>query len=132
MREIDVTKVSAIEYLEKFVRIRKEEICNEGVDCQSCKYGDVSCIPRYGIINMNIKDHIQRVMEFKLPEPNIDWSKVEKDTLIEVSDDCEKWHKRYFAMCEYGKVYAYLDGCTSKTTNQISPWEYARLVLGDD
>lgn len=80
--------------------------------------------------DMDIKDHIQRVMDFKLTKP-IDLSKVEKDTLIEVSDDEITWHRRYFAKYKDGKVCVYSDGCTSKTATAIIPWKFARLAEED-
>ena len=36
MEEIDVTKVTAIEYLEKLIKIRNEENCNYESDCNTC------------------------------------------------------------------------------------------------
>lgn len=80
--------------------------------------------------DMDIKDHIQRVMDFKLTKP-IDLSKVEKDTLIEVSDDEITWYRRYFAKYKDGKVCVYSDGCTSKTATAIIPWKFARLAEED-
>lgn len=80
--------------------------------------------------DMDIKDHIQRVMDFKLTKP-IDLSKVEKDTLIEVSDDEITWYRRYFAKYKDGKVCVYSDGCTSKTATAMLPWKYARLAEED-
>ena len=134
MREIDVTKVSAMEYLEKLIEIVNEEICCHYINCEDCKYHNISCISTEEIADVGAENHIRSVMMFGMKDKSeVDWTEVKRDTLIEVRNDPrEKWYKRYFAMCEYGKVYAYLNGCTSKTTNQISPWEYARLVLGDD
>ena len=80
--------------------------------------------------DMDIKDHLQRVMDFKLSKP-IDLSKVEKDTLIEVSDDELTWYRRYFAKYKDGKVCVYSDGCTSKTATAMLPWRYARLAEED-
>lgn len=80
--------------------------------------------------DMDIKDHIQRVMDFKLTKP-IDLSKVEKDTLIEVSDDEITWYRRYFAKYKDGKVCVYSDGCTSKTATAMLPWKYARIADED-
>lgn len=80
--------------------------------------------------DMDIKDYSQRVMDFKLTKP-IGLSKVEKDTLIEVSDDEITWHRRYFAKYKDGKVCVYSDGCTSKTATAIIPWKFARLAEED-
>lgn len=135
MGEIDVTKVTAIEYLRKFVKIRKQETCDDNLygNCYDCKYNNVSCLNKSDYINLDIKDHIQRVMAFELPESKIDWTKVKKDTLIEVRDfETEDWNKRYFPHYHNDKVFAYIDGRTSKTETFKSPWEYARLVEDDN
>lgn len=134
MNEIDLTKVTAVEYLEKFVRIKKKETCNEDINCCDCKYETTSCLNKIDYIHMNIKDHIRRVMDFKLLEPKIDWSKVEKDTLLEVSDnkDMTRVYRRYFAEYRNETIYCYSGGCTSKTACDTTPWEYARLIEDDD
>ena len=60
----------------------------------------------------------------------IDWSKVPVDTLVEVSDNGEKFIKRHFAKYEDGKVYCFNDGYTSFTIvnyahlSNATPWEY--------
>ena len=134
MGEIDVTKVTAIEYLRKFVKIRKRETCLAGVGCNNCKYNNVSCLNRGDYIDLNIKDHIQKVMDFELPKPKINWSKVEKDTLLEVSDnkDMARVYRRYFAEYRNETIYCYSGGCTSKTACDTTPWEYARTIDDDD
>lgn len=60
-------------------------------------------------------------------EETIDWSKVEVDTPILVSDGGKKWHNRYFAKFEDGKVYAFYDGKTSWTAHEYKDWKYAKL-----
>lgn len=133
MGEIDVTKVTAIEYLRKFVKIKKKENCSEDVNCCDCRYENVSCLNKGDYIDLDIKDHIQRVMDFELPKPKINWSKVEKDTLIQVSHDgLAPWINRYFAEYKNGRVHCYNDGRTSKTYTSKNSWDYARLVEDDD
>lgn len=133
MGEIDVTKVSAIEYLRKFVKIKKKETCPDDVSCDDCKYNNVSCLNKGDYIDLDIKDHIQRVMDFELPKLKINWSKVEKDTLIQVSHDgLAPWVNRYFAEYKNGRVHCYNDGRTSKTYTSTNSWDYARLVDDDD
>lgn len=127
MNEIDVTKVSAMEYLEKLIKIDKEETCCLYIDCEDCKYHNISCISMEEIADIGAENHIKSVMMFGT-KPEIDWTKVKKDTLIEVSDDGKLWYRRYFAMYEDGKVYAYIGGCTSKTAHYKNPWKYARIV----
>lgn len=67
-------------------------------------------------------------------EPETDWGKVEIDTLILVRD-CynEVWLKRYFAKYENGKVYAWADGATSWSSDDITcGWKYAKLAEKGD
>lgn len=132
MGEIDVTKVTAIEYLEKFVKIKKKETCNGDINCCDCKYETTSCLNKIDYIHMDIKDRIQKVMGFELPEPKIDWTKVEKDTLLEVSDNRIRRYRRYFAEYRNETIYCYSGGCTSKTACYTTPWEYARIIDDDD
>ena len=61
---------------------------------------------------------------------DVDWSKVQVDTKILVSDDGEHWARRYFAKYENGSVHVFPDGRTSFTTEEdgiIYPWKYAKL-----
>lgn len=133
MSEIDVTKVTAIEYLEKLIKISNEENCNYENDCNTCSHNLTSCASIVEIANMGVANHIKGVMTFELSETEIDWTKVEKDTLIEVRDsETDDWIKRYFSHYHNGQVFAYSNGCTSKTETLVSPWEYARLVEDDN
>ena len=74
--------------------------------------------------NLTLDEILQ--MEF---EEIVDWSKVPVDTKILVSDDGERWTRRYFAKYENGRVYAFYDGATSFTGSNESllGWEYAKL-----
>lgn len=71
--------------------------------------------------------------EYQDPE---DWSKVEVDTPILVSNDGVKWFKRYFAKCENGHVGTWLNGCSSWTVDNddnVTVWLYAKLAeVGSD
>lgn len=62
----------------------------------------------------------------------IDWSKVKVDTPIYVrAYESNVWEKRHFAFFKDGKVYAWLSGVTSWTTedtNHVFSWEYAKLA----
>nr|DAK57322.1 MAG TPA: hypothetical protein [Caudoviricetes sp.] len=132
MGEIDVSKVTAIEYLEKLIKISNEENCNYESDCNTCDHNLTSCASIIEIANMGVVNHIKGVMTFELSETETDWTKVEKDTLIEVRENEERpWDRRYFAKYQDGKIYAYLDGRTSKTESQIIDWEFARLAEED-
>lgn len=132
MGEIDVTKVTAIEYLEKLIKIDAERHC-EWDGCDGCEYSITSCVDPDEIANIGIEKHIKNVMAFELHEVEVDWNEVEKDTLIEVRDfDTDDWIKRYFSHYHNGQVFAYSNGCTSKTETLVSPWDYARLVEDGD
>lgn len=130
MGEIDVTEVTAIEYLEKLIKIDNERSCDWS-GCDGCEYSTTSCVDPDEIANIGIEKHIKNVMTFELHE--VDWNEVEKDTLIEVKDfETDDWIKRYFSHSNDGRVFAYLDGRTSKTETIVSSWDYARLVEDDN
>lgn len=130
MGEIDVTKVTAIEYLEKLIKIDNERSCDWS-GCDGCEYSITSCVDPDEIANIGIEKHIRNVMTFELHE--VDWNEVENDTLIEVRDsETDDWVKRYFSHYHNGQVFAYSNGCTSKTETLVSSWDYARLVEDDN
>ena len=130
MGEIDVTEVTAIEYLEKLIKIDNERSCDWS-GCDGCEYSTTSCVDPDEIANIGIEKHIKNVMTFELHE--VDWNEVEKDTLIEVKDfETDDWIKRYFSHSNDGRVSAYLDGRTSKTETIVSSWDCARLVEDDN
>ena len=130
MGEIDVTKVTAIEYLEKLIKIDNERSCDWS-GCDGCEYSITSCVDPDEIANIGIEKLIRNVMTFELHE--VDWNEVENDTLIEVRDsETDDWVKRYFSHYHNGQVFAYSNGCTSKTETLVSSWDYARLVEDDN
>lgn len=61
----------------------------------------------------------------------IDWSTVKVDTPVLVSAvEDGQWTKRYFAAYKGGKVYAWIGGATSWSTDSnknVSSWDYAKL-----
>lgn len=65
-------------------------------------------------------------------EPPVDWSKVPVDTPIYVRmDEYCNWVPRYFAKYEEGKIYAWINGVTSFSTeskNDLTAWAYAKLA----
>lgn len=68
-------------------------------------------------------------------EQEVDWSKVEVDTPILVSEDAKGWNKRYFAKFTNGIVYAWMGGATSWTADNeydVNPWKYAKLAESED
>lgn len=62
-------------------------------------------------------------------EPEVDWSKVAVDTPILVKEVNSDWLKRHFAKYENGKVYAFVNGGTSWSSEcQYLSWGYAKLA----
>lgn len=62
-------------------------------------------------------------------ESEVDWSKVPVDTPILVKEVNSNWLKRHFAKYENGKVYAFVDGGTSWSSEcQYLSWGYAKLA----
>lgn len=62
-------------------------------------------------------------------ESEVDWSKVEVDTPILVSENAKGWNKRHFAGFKNGKVYAWHDGLTSWSAGEYErSWKYAKLA----
>lgn len=63
---------------------------------------------------------------------DVDWSKVEVDTKILVSEDGDVWCKRYFAKYENDKVCTFAGGATSFSEGgYYISWKYAKLYKED-
>lgn len=92
--------------------------CNE-IDCQDCDF-DLS------------EDCEKSAKMWLFEEYKEDWTEVEVDTPILVSDSIEpEWTKRYFAKFEGGLIYTWNNGRTSWSTESsedITPWKYAKIV----
>lgn len=67
-------------------------------------------------------------------ESEVDWSKVEVDTPILVSENAKGWNKRHFAGFKNGKVYAWHDGLTSWSAigECERSWKYAKLAESEE
>ena len=76
--------------------------------------------------------YMSKIAELDFEEV-VDWSKVPVDTKILVSDcingagEVIKWRRRHFAKYEDGKVYAWVDGKTSFTTEHNINCEFAKF-----
>ena len=65
-------------------------------------------------------------------KPEVDWSKVEVDTIILVkSSEKGDWLKRHFAKYENGDVYAWDNGHTSNESSCMVYYKYAKLAESD-
>ena len=94
--------------------ILKQNGCG-GMDCDQCH-----------MIQM-----MWLMKEYK--EPKVDWSKVKVDTPILVKDhEDREWLKRYFAKHEDGYVYAWGNGCTSWTADNMYAWNYTKLAESEE
>ena len=95
---------------------------------------------RCGVANTNCKlcignkpgycdrEKVRKWAESEYVDP-VDWSKVPVDTKILVSDDSERWYRRYFAKFINGRVYAFPYGRASWTSGDSNTvWEYAKLA----
>ena len=69
-------------------------------------------------------------LDFTIYTPPTNWSKVEVDDRMLVSQDGSNWHNRHFAKYDNGRVYTWSDGCTSftiKNKDAMMSWNYAKL-----
>lgn len=89
------------------------------------------CIPSCYDCREGIIDWL--MSEYK--EPEVDWSKVEVNTRILVSDDGVRWKNRYFAKYEGERIYYFSFGSTSWSCNDcdhdyaVIPCKYAKLAV---
>ena len=110
----EIREYKGINICSEFIKphILEADNCN-GIDCQRC-----------AMLQM-----LWLLEEYKEPEePKVDWSKVEVDTPILVSNSEDgDWYKRYFAKYN-GKVFAWSDGRTSWNETDVRAWDYAKLA----
>lgn len=97
--------------------LKQDDCC--GMDCGQCNMIQLMWL-------------LKKYEEPKKPE--IDWSKVKVDAPILVANfEDGKWRKRYFAKYEDGKVYAWVDGGTSwSSDNKTHKWNYAKLAESEE
>lgn len=87
------------------------------------KCDDTNCIRCHLLQTLWLKE------EYK--ELEVDWSKVEVDTPVMVTD-CRLNKIRHFAKYEDGKVYCWGDGATSLTSDRTVSWKKARLLTEEE
>lgn len=67
--------------------------------------------------------------EYKEPEVEVDWTKVEVDTPVLVRESNEdEWVKRYFAGYCNGEVLVFNNSTTSNNHSYMISWKYAKLA----
>lgn len=109
--------------------VRKHVFPGLGYNVQSCSSNSVSCT------KCNMLQMIWLQEEYEEPkEPEVDWSNVEVDTPIYVRDNRETpWMRRYFAKYENGKIFVWIDGKASWTSEEYSvPYVYGKLANMDE
>ena len=92
-----------------------------GFNCCNCSFRDDN-----GLCN----ELCAEWCESEYVEPPIDWSKVSVDTpiLVKTFSNDEAWQKRHFAKYEDETVYAWCDGGTSWTEENMTSWRIAKLA----
>ena len=81
--------------------------------------------------NLTLDEILQ--MEFE-EIVDVDWSKVQVDTKILVSEDGKDWYRRHFVKYENGIIYAFPDGLSSFTVcykpeccyRKVCAWKYGK------
>lgn len=134
---MEYDNVSFLEYQAR----KKEMLNNIGRRIGKCNRADCKLCPLSSNNNgvgktceyleiLNPEIALKIVMEYV---PKVDWSTVEVDTKIYVSEDNINWFPRHFSKYEESNVYAFGMGCTSFTakdkTADIIKWKYAKLAL---
>lgn len=103
----------------------KWEVRQEGNQDVYDLYDGYGCIISYHSLS------ISQLAEMNFEEV-VDWGKVSVDTKILISGDNKDWDRRHFAKYEDGKIYTWIDGCTSFTTNKTTSWKYAKLYKEEE
>ena len=115
--------------------IREYKGCNFCIDFVCLHILKIEDCDYIGCSRCNMLQMLWLMEECKEPEepeepeePKVDWSKVEVDTPILVSNSEDgDWYKRYFAKYN-GKVFAWSDGRTSWNETDVRAWDYAKLA----
>lgn len=102
----------------KFNCEKVKEILNKNTNC--VEIGCMGCYTRFAFW-----------LEEEAEEEEVNWSKVEVDTRVLVSDDGKEWQKRHFSWYGDGKVWTWNNCATSWSvyddTCMVS-WKYAKLA----
>lgn len=117
-------------YEEKIREYKGETFCADFVRPYILKQDDC-CHMDCGQCNM--LQLMWLMKEYEEPEePKVDWSNIEVNAPILVKDhEDREWLKRYFAKYEDGYVYAWGNGCTSWTADNMYAWNYTKLAEGE-
>nr|DAM50684.1 MAG TPA: Exonuclease V - a 5' deoxyribonuclease [Caudoviricetes sp.] len=115
------------EMLLAFLAVVEEKPAHcEDMDCQECDFRGKCPVREKCVIDW---------LNAEYQDPPVDWSKVPIDTPVLVSDDGEKWHKRYYAgVGDDGdpKVYSFGQTSWSGTDGARISYEFMRLAEGNE
>ena len=94
------------------------------LDCEDCLFSRRYNWPYDCILNRT------KWLVEEYTKPEVDWTKVQVDTPVLVSDDGIKWFRRYFAkVSSLGAIYVYCNGATSWSADGDSPVQYKYAEL---
>lgn len=108
------------------------------VDGEPVRCGSASCKRCLFQDRCGKPDRKKKIIDWlnaEYQEPPVDWSKVPIDTPVLVSDDGEKWHKRYYAgMGDDGDPKVYSFGQTSWSGTDVAriSYEFMKLAEGNE
>lgn len=103
----------------KEFRAKIREACSL-ISCNDCEYAVENCCTAIRAWDMLKKNGM-------LQNPQLDYSTLKTDDLLLVSDDLTAdYVPRYFAKYEDEKLYCWINGATSKTSNGVTVWCYAK------
>lgn len=113
-------------YADEIREYEGDSICVDFIEPYILKSINAKCT-NTGCMKCNLYRTIWLLEEYE--EPEADWSIIKVDIPILVRQDKNgKWLERHFAKYENGDVYAWVDGQTSWTTPDMTPWKYAKLA----
>ena len=120
-------------YADEIKEYNGDSICTDFIEPYILKSINAKCV-NTSCTKCNLYRTTWLLEDYK--EPEVDWSKVEVDTPILVSqteDEDEEWARRHFARYENGKVYVWSDGCTSWTSKgNVTGWNFAKLAESEE
>lgn len=122
MTNFEKYKKEILEIENNFGRIamdrHKKRICPcSELSCGDCEFCDVYC--ETNLFNWLYEEY---------QEPSVDWSKVNVDARVLVSNDGKHWYKRHFAEYKDDAIFVWLDGRTSWDENRTTIWNLVKLA----
>lgn len=121
--------MDAITYLREKERLTKcsTSACN----CCECRLDYDNNGFKIGCDELEGKHPEEAVRIIEEWSKEIDWTKVEKDAKVLVSNyKGDSWIRRHFAKYKDGKVWVYERGGTSYTSQTIESFEFSKLFEG--